>query len=94
LFNPYPDIIPEEIEIKKLKLGVMAVDEFKDEKYKAERFRVDALKENISRNGLVTPLYVTKNKKSYFIKEGGHRFLACKELGYKTIKCKVVKNNE
>lgn len=51
------------------------------------------LRENIKLNGLASPLVYYKNPKkdySYMGIEGGKRFCVLKELGYKSILCKIV----
>jgi len=51
------------------------------------------LRENIKLNGLVSPLIYYKNPKKgpiYRGIEGGKRFCILKELGYKSIPCKIV----
>ena len=62
-----------------------------------ERFQsneyYNKLKENIKLNGLVSPLTYCKHPTrdySYMGREGGKRFCILKELGYKTILCRIV----
>lgn len=50
-----------------------------------------AMRENIKRNGLMSPIMVTQvGDHRYNGREGGRRWCACKELGYKDIPCKIV----
>jgi len=78
------------IPIEKIKLGVSSVNDFKGKKYDGERIKVDKLKESIIRNGLREPLWVIKVKDFFRIKEGGHRFLAMKELDYKDVAVRII----
>jgi len=49
--------------------------------------KIQRLKESIEINGLVKPLLVEKKGDIYYVKEGGHRYLALKELKKRTAKC-------
>lgn len=49
---------------------------------------VRQLKENLAVNGQFRPLWVAKRDNGYWVREGGHRFLAMKELNWE--KCKVI----
>jgi SAM-dependent methyltransferase len=53
------------------------------------------LKSNILRNGLVSPFTVSQvGNHSYIGREGGHRWCACKELGYTDIPCRIVEGGK
>lgn len=77
-----------------LKIAVSSVNDFKrssEEKYQAERVKVDLLKENIDQNGVREPLLVVLKPGSVWrVVEGGHRLLAARELGLADIPCRIV----
>ena len=79
--------------VDQIYLGVKSVDDFKrssEKKYLGERAHVDRVKESIQRIGLKTPLWVYEYKDGWKVSEGGHRFLAMKELGYVSVPCRVL----
>jgi len=64
-------------------------------KKEREQAKIDRLKESIPINGQVRPVLVYKNtkpsiKQTYALKEGGHRYIALKELGKETIKIRDI----
>jgi len=64
-------------------------------KQSSEQLKVERLKESIKVNGQVRPVLVYKNakptvKQPYSLKEGGHRYIALKELGIETIKIRDI----
>jgi hypothetical protein len=58
---------------------------FLGDKAVKERAKVDKLKESIKINGLVRPLLLTKKNNKWYLREGGHRYLALKELGINVV---------
>jgi len=62
-------------------------------KYKVDSEEFKKLKEDIRQNGVKDPLIVNWRPTGFFEGfQGGHRYLACKELGYKVLPCYVFKN--
>ena len=61
-----------------------------DTTYSVDSDKFKALKEDIRQRGIRDPLIVKAYKNSYGIFQGGHRYLAAKQLGYKDVPCKVI----
>jgi len=86
--------------VHEVKIG-RKVEDFKtlgQATYEGQRRKVDGLKENIRRNGLVSPLLVAQRTKDWHIKEGGHRLLAMQELNteeglYPFVPAKIVERH-
>jgi ParB-like chromosome segregation protein Spo0J len=50
----------------------------------------DALQESIAQVGLVQPICVQQIGDFFYLIDGYARYLACKALGYQTIRCHVI----
>jgi len=62
-----------------------------DTTYGVDSDKFKRLKQSIKERGMRDPIIVKRRKPGlYGIFQGGHRFLAAKELGYKEVPCKVV----
>lgn len=62
-------------------------------RYKTDSEEFKKLKEDIKAKGLKVPLVVNWRPSGVYEGfQGGHRYLACKELGYKYLPCKVLSN--
>lgn len=61
-------------------------------KYTVESDEFARLKQDIKDRGLRDPLVLNYRNGVYEGFQGGHRYLACKELGYKYVPCKVLKD--
>ena len=72
-----------EVETKKLKEHPFNLETFKD----TQGYDFDALKEDIRKNGIKTELHITPD---YVVLCGHQRLKAAKELGLKTVPCKIV----
>lgn len=72
-----------EVETKKLKEHPFNLETFRD----TQGYDFDALKEDIRKNGIKTELHITPD---YVVLCGHQRLKAAKELGLKTIPCKIV----
>jgi len=59
-----------------------------------EKTNLDELMQSIKQHGLIQPIGLAKNGKGYKLRFGQRRFLACKKLGYKTIKAMVTDSIE
>lgn len=51
------------------------------------------LKEDIKQRGLRRPIIVMERNGKIWGFQGGHRYFACKQLGYKEIPCKVIRGH-
>lgn len=100
LFKCVHDIRHHEQAVEHLPIQLLPVDKIKITqkleqmppiKFKPEKIKVEALMENIKRNGLRHPLLVSARKDGcWHIQEGGHRLLAVEKLGWKTVATRVV----
>lgn len=88
--NSYIDSISDIKKIPIDKLDIIKNQPFK--KYNDEA--LIELREDINENGLYSPLVVNKNVDRYTILSGRNRYLACQELGWDSIPCKVLEVNE
>jgi ParB-like chromosome segregation protein Spo0J len=53
---------------------------------------LDHLQESIAQIGLVQPITVQQIGKVFYLIDGYARYLACKALGYQTMRCQVIDN--
>ena len=61
---------------------------------KIDGSRIKELAQSISEVGMINPIQVKKINGKYEIIAGERRYLACKEIGIKKLKCEVVEKNE
>ena len=58
--------------------------------WKLKEDEVSTLKKSIKEIGLITPIAVQERGNKYLLIAGEHRYTACKQLGFNTIRCNII----
>ena len=76
------------------RLPISKIRPSQDQPRKDRTFAVDELSESIRRDGLLSPIVVTKDGETYRIIAGERRFHAVTRLGWKDVECRIISREE